>query len=318
MADVFEDRLKSSHQQLKQQFAQQCDVPEDRKFIGLDAYRRAIDCLKPGDVAILATPPAFRWPHFAYAIEKAVHVFMEKPVTVDGPTTKRMILLADEASKKNLKVGVGLMWRHCQARQELCKRVQDGEIGDVVMMRAYRLHAPIGFFAAPPKPEGISHLMYQIQRFHAFLWASGGCYSDFYIHNIDELCWIKGAWPIAAHGLGGRHFRGDSLDQNFDNYSVEYTLLTARSCSCSAAAWPDASRISPGICTVRRGWAQFPVTPPGGAPAGPTGARPGGREDSLESPPSKPLPAEWDELVGAIRADRPYNEAAWAEAALVT
>ncbi len=59
-----------------------------------------------------------------------------------------MILLADEASKKNLKVGVGLMWRHCQARQELCKRVQDGEIGDVVMMRAYRLHAPIGFFAA--------------------------------------------------------------------------------------------------------------------------------------------------------------------------
>ena len=214
MADVFEDRLKSSHQQLKQQFAQQCDVPEDRKFIGLDAYRRAIDCLKPGDVVILATPPAFRWPHFAYAIEKAVHVFMEKPVTVDGPTTKRMILLADEASKKNLKVGVGLMWRHCQARQELCKRVQDGEIGDVVMMRAYRLHAPIGFFAAPPKPEGISHLMYQIQRFHAFLWASGGCYSDFYIHNIDELCWIMG-WPIAAHGLGGRHFRGDSLDQNF-------------------------------------------------------------------------------------------------------
>ncbi len=88
MADVFEDRLKSSHQQLKQQFAQQCDVPEDRKFIGLDAYRRAIDCLKPGDVVILATPPAFRWPHFAYAIEKAVHVFMEKPVTVDGPTTK--------------------------------------------------------------------------------------------------------------------------------------------------------------------------------------------------------------------------------------
>ncbi len=49
-----------------------------------------MDCLKPGDIAILATPPAFRWVHFTYAIEKGINVFMEKPVTVDGPTTKKM------------------------------------------------------------------------------------------------------------------------------------------------------------------------------------------------------------------------------------
>ena len=46
-----------------------------------------MDCLKPGDVAIFATPPAFRWVHFTYAIQKGLNVFMEKPVTVDGPTT---------------------------------------------------------------------------------------------------------------------------------------------------------------------------------------------------------------------------------------
>ena len=66
--------------------------------------------------------------------------------------------------------------------------------------------------------------MYQIQRFHSFIWASGGCYSDFYIHNIDECCWMKNAWPVKAQGLGGRHNRGDAIDQNFDNYSVEYTF----------------------------------------------------------------------------------------------
>ena len=88
-------------------------MPPDRRFVGFDAYRKAMDCLRPNDVVILATPPAFRWVHFAYAIEKSLNVFMEKPVTVDGPTTRRMIELAAEADKKNLKVGVGLMVRHC-------------------------------------------------------------------------------------------------------------------------------------------------------------------------------------------------------------
>ena len=68
-------------------FADQVDVPDDRKFVGFDAYKKAMDCLKPGDVAIFATPPAFRWVHFGYAIEKGLNVFMEKPVTVDGPTS---------------------------------------------------------------------------------------------------------------------------------------------------------------------------------------------------------------------------------------
>ncbi len=35
---------------------------------------------------------------------------------------------------------------------------------------------------------------------------------------------MKGAWPVEAMAVGGRHYRGDSLDQNFDVYSVEYTF----------------------------------------------------------------------------------------------
>ena len=70
----------------------------------------------------------------------------------------------------------------------------------------------------------MSELIYQIQNFHSFLWASGGCFSDYYIHQIDECSWMKGAWPVEAMAVGGRHYRGDSLDQNFDVYSVEYTF----------------------------------------------------------------------------------------------
>src|SRR6185369_7370977 len=145
------------------QFAANVDVSEDRKFIGFDAYKKALDCLKPGDVAIFATPPAFRWVHFTYAIQKGLNVFMEKPVTVDGPTSKRMFKLGEEATAKNLKVGVGLMSRHSRALQELAKRVHDGEIGDIILQRGYRMAGPIGTFQSLPKPEGVSDLMYQIQ-----------------------------------------------------------------------------------------------------------------------------------------------------------
>src|SRR5207302_10611115 len=142
-----------------------------------DAYKRAIDCLKPGDVVILTTPPAFRWVMFKYAIEKGVNVFMEKPTTVDGHSTKKMLALGEEAAKKNLKVGVGLMCRHCEARQELYNRIKDGEIGDVVLLQAYRMQGPIATEFSKPKPASVSELEYQIRRFHSFIWASGGCYS---------------------------------------------------------------------------------------------------------------------------------------------
>ncbi|MCA9042654.1 MAG: gfo/Idh/MocA family oxidoreductase, partial [Planctomycetaceae bacterium] len=120
---------------------------------------------------------------------------------------------------------VGLMCRHCKARQELHDRIKDGQIGDVLELRAYRMAGPTGSAATGPKPENMSsELLYQISRFHGFLWASGGGFSDFLIHNIDESCWMKDAWPVQADGSGGRHYRGDNVDQNFDTYSVEYTF----------------------------------------------------------------------------------------------
>src|SRR5438132_13338178 len=199
MADVFEDRLATSHKALADKFEGQVDVPNDRKFISFDGYKQAVDCLRPGDVAIFATPPAFRWVHFKYAIEKGVNVFMEKPVTVDGPTTRRMLELGEEAKKKNLKVAVGLMCRHCKARAELFDRIQNGELGDLITLRCYRMHGPVGTaFSAPrklwqqtvasgggskkdgPASAEVGELEYQIRRFHSFLWASGGLYSDFY------------------------------------------------------------------------------------------------------------------------------------------
>jgi len=322
MADVFKDKLDDSYENLKKAHSDKLDVPEDRKFIGFDGYKKAIDCLKPGDVVIFATPPAFRWVHFGYAIQKGIHTFMEKPVTVDGPSTRKMLLLGEEAKKKNLKVGVGLMCRHCEAREELLKRIKDGQIGDIVMLRAYRQTGPVGSALTEAKPDGISELLYQIKRFHGFLWASGGCYSDFLIHNIDECCWMKGEWPVQANGSGARAYRENYVDQNFDTYSVEYTFgdgakmfLEGRNipgCHQEFASYVHGTKgmavistnsHTPARCRIYKGqkitkndlvWA-FP------------------------QPEADPYQLEWNHLISAIRKDKLYNEVKrGAEASLVT
>jgi predicted dehydrogenase len=329
MADVFPARLADSHGKLRQKFADKMDVPEDRKFIGFDAYRKALDCLKPGDVAILGTPPAFRWPMFTYAIEKGLNVFMEKPVSVDGPTTRRMIALADKAAQKNLKVGVGLMVRHCRARQELLHRIRDGQIGEITSMRGYRMGTPGGL--APPKPEGITETMYQIQRFHAFLWASGGVFSDYYIHQIDELSWMKGAWPVEAMAVGGRHYRGNSLDQNFDTYTVQYTYpdgtvlhyygRNMNGVHNEFASYVHATKGSGVVSTSSHTPVRCRLYSGQKIPRV-EGRQPIPQDASLlwqfPQPEKSPYDWEWDDLIDAIRNDKPYNEVKrGAEASLV-
>lgn len=314
MADVFEKNLANSYgnlQRLYEKDPEKLDVAEECRFIGFDAYKKAINLLSPGDVVILTTPPAFRWVHYQYAIERGVNVFMEKPVTVDGPASRKMLELNELAKQKNLKVGVGLMCRHCDARQELFERIQNGEIGDINLLRAYRMAGPTGSAATGKKPEGISELMYQISRFHAFLWLSGGAVSDFLIHNIDECCWMKNDWPVEAKASGGRHYRGDMVDQNFDTYSIEYTFAdgakmfvngrTISGCHTEFASYAHGSKGMAVISTASH-----------------TPAKPriysSQQEDkdalqwSFGRKEPNPYQLEWNHLIDAIRNDKPYNE----------
>ncbi len=320
MADVFERKLNRSYQNLQRRHANQMDVPKERQFIGFDGYKKAMDCLNAGDIAIFATPPAFRWVHFAYAIKKGLNVFMEKPITVDGPTTRKLFELAEESVRENLKVGVGLMIRHCRGRQELKRRIDDGEIGYIIAMHAYRMAGRAS--TAGPKPDGISEVLYQISRFHAFLWASGGMYSDYYIHQIDECSWMKGSWPVEAQASGGRHYRGNSLDQNLDNYSIEYT-------------YPDGTKLfyyGRAMDGCKGAFSSYALGTKGTAVISTNSHYPGkvrtykGHNMTKENliwrfpqPEPNPYQLEWDDLIDAIRNDKPYNEARrGAEASLVS
>jgi predicted dehydrogenase len=323
MADVFENRVGVAYNAIQNEFGDKLDVPDDRKFIGFDAYKKAMDCLKPGDVVIMATPPAFRWVQFTYAIEKGLNVFMEKPITVDGPSTRKMLQLGEESVKKNLKVGVGLMCRHCVARQEQFDRIQAGEIGDLVLLRAYRAAGPTGSAFARPKPDDMTELMYQIRNFHAFLWASGGGYSDFLIHNIDECCWMKNAWPVEAKGFGGRHFRGEYVDQNFDSYTTEFTFADGGKLMLEGRCMPGCHQEFASYAHGTKGSAVISTSSHWPSRARLYRSQKMTKEELAWQYPQpekySPYRKEWDDLIGAIIRDEPYNEVKrGAEASLVT
>jgi predicted dehydrogenase len=242
-------------------------------------------------------------------------VFMEKPVTVDGPVSRRMLQLGEEAAKKNLKVGVGLMSRHSHPLAELQKRIQDGEIGDIILMRGYRMHGPVGYFASGPKPTDMSDLDYQVRRFHSFLWASGGNYSDFYIHIIDHLCWMKNAWPVKAMGLGGRHYRQGPggvayIDQNFDSYAIEYTFEDGSKMQFDGRCMTGCKDIYSSYVHGSKGLAIASRANDCGGPSSIYKGQNPMRSNMLweSKDTTNPYQNEWDELVQAVRDNKPYNE----------
>jgi len=318
MADIFENRLQSSFSSLKKQFTAQMDVPKERQFLGFDAYRKAMDCLQPGDIAIFTTPLVLRWVHFTYAIEKGLNVFMEKPLTADGPTSRRLLELGKKSRAKNLKVGVGLMSRHSRAMQELHQRIGDGEIGDLNMMRAYRMTGPVGSAFSEKWPGTPSELLWQIQRFHSFIWASGGCFNDFYIHVIDSCCWMKNAWPVKAQALGGRHYRNSPqgkpyIDQNFDSYSVEYTFADGAKLILDGRCVTGDQQIYSSYAHGTKGMAIVSKAGDCGLPSSTyKGQRPDRAnliwKSQVAADQRNPYRNEWNDLVDAVRNNKPYHE----------
>ena len=218
MADVFDFRMEGSYNNLSKKFADKVDVPQERRFLGMDAFKKAIDSLDAGDLVLLTTPPCFRPIHLEYAVQQGRNVFMEKSFAVDAPGIRRVLKAGEEATKKNLKIAGGLMSRHFPALQEAVRQVHDGMIGDVITCWAYREHGPIGYKA---RREGLSELGHQIHNYSNFTWINGSFILDWLIHNLDVCCWVKDAWPVSAQGQGGRQVR-DKADQVFDHYAVEY------------------------------------------------------------------------------------------------
>lgn len=219
LADAFKDNAMGAAKNIREKFPNKIDLPNDRIFAGFDAYQKAID--SGADIVLLATPPGFRPIHYEAAIKAGKHVFMEKPCCVDAPGFRSLMETNKLVDEKGLKVVVGLQRRHQQCYQEGIKKIHDGDIGKITLLRAYWNGGPI--WIRPRKP-GQTEMEYQMRNWYHFVWICGDHIVEQHVHNLDVCNWAKGDHPVEANGMGSCHCRDNrGVGQIYDNHFVEFT-----------------------------------------------------------------------------------------------
>ena len=307
MADVFADRIEKSLKALREGdeatyerekhsgYAAKIDVPPERRFVGFEAYKQAIDC--GVDLVLLTTYPHFRPIHFEYAVEKGKHVFMEKPVAVDAPGIRQLLAAGEKAREKNLKVAVGLQRHHHRIYEETVKRIHDGAIGDIVLMRCY-WNSPFG--AGPGQcPPGMTEIEHQLRNPYCFCWLSGDHIVEQHVHNLDVCHWVSGKTPVSAQGMGGRQWRNGVRDGDiFDHHAVEFTYADGVKMFSQCRHIPDCWNSVTEYVLGSKG----------------TAAVHAGKIDGVNGKwqfrgaSRNPYQVEHDRLIEAILNDKPYNE----------
>jgi len=305
MADAFEDRLEGSHKQLLAQtgIKDRIDVPQDRKFVGFDAYQKAL--ATDPDLVILATPPGFRPIHFEAAVNAGKHVFMEKPVATDAAGVRRVLAAAVEAKKKGLGVGVGLQRHHQNIYQETIKRLQDGAIGDIVTTRVYWNGSTpwVRKRGDLDKKYGrkLTEMEYQMRNWYYFTWICGDHIVEQHIHNMDVGNWLKDGHPVKANGMGGCQVRkGPDYGETFDHHAVEFEYADGSRMFSQCRHIPgcfnsvsEHAHGTKGTANIGRGMVEVA----------------GGDRWRYRGDTPDPYQVEHNDLFASIRAGNPINEA---------
>jgi predicted dehydrogenase len=309
MADLQESRLALAHKALTRELGDKIDVSEDRKFIGFDAYRKAIDILRPGDVAMCTTRAYIRPVHVEYAVQKGINVFMEKPFSPDPMGLQRLLRAGELAEKKGVKIAAGLQCRHSPARQALIEQIRSGAMGDITVIRANRLGG-VSWLKDQGKSANDFASQMQFGKVQLY-WLGSGHMVDYLIHQIDECCWIKDGWPVEAVGFGGRVPGSRDCGQNLDVYSIEYTFADGTKAFCG---FRRMNQTRTDFATYIHGTkcaAQF-----SGNVHAATVMRFKDQhidKDNVAWTPEKdavsPWQYEWNDFIQSIRQDRPHNEA---------
>lgn len=214
VADIFPEQSARAQQAF--------GVPAEKCFSGFDAYLKAL--AEPGvNYAILAAPPGFRPPHFKACVEAGKHVFMEKPVAVDGPGCRILYAAHEVARQKNLKVVAGTQRRHQAAYLDAVRRVQDGMIGDVIALRAYWVNGNPIWHRAEQEARATTELERQIRNWYHYIWLCGDHICEQHVHDIDVCNWIlDNAHPVKCWGMGARQQLDGKSGEIWDNFAVEY------------------------------------------------------------------------------------------------
>jgi predicted dehydrogenase len=297
VADAFQDRLDEHLSIIKDTaVGSRVDVPKDRQYTGFDGYKHVIDQV---DLVLLTTPPHFRPLHLAYAVEKGVHAFVEKPMAVDGPGLRKFLQACTDAKAKNLSLVNGFCWRYDAPRRETMNQVFDGKIGQVVAIETtYNSHGV--WDPRRTREQCSSDMEYQMRNWYYYCWLSGDHIVEQAVHGIDTMGWVMGdKLPVRCWGMGGRQSRTDPKYGNiWDHFSVVYEYPGDVRGYHHCRHWADTASQTKDYILGSKGMADVF----GNKITGPNQWRYRGSKSHKDM-----YQAEHDEMFAAIRAGKPIN-----------
>ena len=190
LCDLFEDRREGTKRGLK--LERPAEFEDFEKLLASDV-----------DAVIIATPP-FEHPRMlAAAVEAKKHIYCEKPMGVDVEGCKRVIATGRRCDPKK-NISVGFQQRYGPVYLDAYKRVQEGQIGELVAARAYWIGGD-PFTRKPYSDPKVEHL----RNWFCYKDTSGDFIVEQDCHNFDVLHWFLGL-PTRVAGYGGT--QGADLD----------------------------------------------------------------------------------------------------------
>ena len=222
LADLFTDHVASAAAVLGHTTGRAFDCPQERRFVGADGWRRAIDA--PLDIVILATSPDARPAQVEAAVAAGRHVFCEAPAAIAADGVATVLDAATLAAARGLAFGSGLAWRHDPATITAIDLVRSGTFGRPVAGVATSHIGPAWRRCAPhgrPLPAT------DLRNWIACPARSGGDLVEHQVHAIDKLLWAFGdAAPAWAEPLTSPEADGTAVRYVFsDGRSFEAGIV---------------------------------------------------------------------------------------------
>lgn len=298
VADVFADQVQGALNDLRNQKDERIrnaiKVTPDREFVGFDAYQRllAIDV----DYVLLALPPYFHSRILEAAIDAGKHVFVEKPIAIDGPSLRQVRRAGEKATKRGLGILHGTQRRHASSTYgDIIRRIHDGAIGDLIYGEAHWNNAD---WKLVPREPNWSDTEWHIRNWRKLRWLGGDLPGVLVIHYLDVMNWAFQDVPAEAFGVGGRqHWASDGPHGNiYDHFQSTLTYADGRRVSAMTRIMPGDAMHSELILGTRG------RSHPGKWIKGESNYRPSG-------PAVNAYVNEHRVMIESMRAGEPINEA---------
>ena len=255
VGDIFDDRMKKVSG-IEKKFSGRVDTGGGKRhFVGFDAYQKVID--SGVDIILLTTTPVFRPLHFKAAVDAGKHVFIEKPFALDIPGLKSVMDSAKKAQSNGQSVLTGLVWRYSSALMEMHKRIQGGEIGDVLSTSSSYCGGgrPNKMPDIKFKPASMSDMEWSLRYWQNFVELGGDGTLEYMIHGIDRMSWAMGdTLPAKCFANGGNIIPVEAANA-WDQFTLRYEYADGRVADFFGRQIPGTYAASGDVITGSKGHA---------------------------------------------------------------